>query len=89
MVIRLEGVIELLKALWGNNPSMTNYDIFEMVCDLIENGVDNGIEFTEEDFQRMADEIIYRFGQPEDEDEREPMTLCDIERELGRKIRIV
>ena len=89
MVIRLDGVIELLKAVWGKNPEMKNYDIFEMVYDLVNNGIENGMEFTEEDFQRMADEIIYRFGQPEDEDEREPMTLCDIERELGKKIRIV
>lgn len=89
MVLKLDGIIELLKALWGNNPSIKNYDIFEMVCDLIENGVENGIEFTEEDFQRMADEILYRFGEPSEYDEREPMTLCDIERELGKKIRIV
>ena len=71
MAIRLDGVIELLKALWGKNPEMTNCDIFEMVYDLVNNGVENGMEFTEEDFQRMADEIIYRFGQPEDEDERD------------------
>ena len=89
MAIRLDGVIELLKAIWGKNSNMENYDIFEMVYDLIGNGVENGIEFTEEDFQRMADEILYRFGQPSEEDEREPMTLCDIEKELGKKIRIV
>lgn len=89
MAIKLDGVVKLLKALWGKNPSMTNYDIFEMGYDLIHNGVENGMEFTEEDFQRMADEILYRFGEPSEDDEREPMTLCDIERELGKKIRIV
>lgn len=88
MVLDREGLLLLLTALWGKNYNYKNFDIYEMFYDLMTNGTENGMEYTTSDFDKIVDEVMDRFGTVST-DEAEPMTLEEIEAELGRKIRIV
>ena len=89
MVLTKDGIVRLLtEALWGES-TLPNFDIYEGVYDIMHNGSENGLSFEALNIERVADDILDRFGILEDDDSAEEMTLYDIERELGKKIRIV
>jgi hypothetical protein len=89
MVLTKDGIVNLLKlALW-NKSGLKNYDIYEGVYDIMHNGSENGLTLEDSDFEKLADEILDRFGTDMDDDYVLDVTMEDIEEEFGRKVRIV
>ena len=89
-VLTKDGLVRLLKeALWSNNKSLKNFDIYEGVYDVITNGVENGLTYEDSDFEQLADDILDRFGTDTEDDYVLDVTMEDIEEEFGRKVRIV
>ena len=89
-VLTKDGLVRLLKeALWNNNKSLRNFDIYEAVYDVITNGTENGLTYEDSDFEQLADDILDRFGTDTEDDYVLDVTMEDIEEEFGRKVRIV
>ena len=87
IVLTKEGLINLLKKDLWNLSKECDGEIYEGVYDIIHNGTENGLTLEDSDFEKVADDIIYKYGVYVNGDADE-MTINEIEAELGRKIRI-
>lgn len=87
LVLTRDGLIDLLKKDLWNLSKECDGAIYEGVYDIIHNGTENGLTLEDSDFEKVADDIIYKYGVAYDF--AEDMTLEEIEAELGRKVRII
>lgn len=90
MILTRNSLIDLLKILNGNrNIPSRLFPIYSDVYDLIHNGDTHEIEFEDSDFERMADLILDMFGEAEDDEDVEYMTMHEIECALGKRVRLI